>query len=81
MIADGGIRRDASLHLAALRLLAGAIGEDALPLRRYVLGLALTAFTSTVSGYLRQGCHLVLDADKTRVFKEVYSDGLAKMPL
>lgn len=76
VIANGGIRRDASLHLAALRLLT--VGEDqqkTLALKRYVLGLALTAFTYPPSGYLRQGCNLVLDPDKPREFSEVFSDG------
>jgi len=76
VIATGGIRRDASLHLAALRLLSA--GEDqarTLALRRYVLGLALTAFTYSPAGYLRQGCNLVADPDKPREFSEVYSDG------
>ena len=76
VIATGGIRRDASLHLAALRLLAvGGNQSDALKLLRYILGLALTAFTYSPSGYLRQGCNLVLDPDKPREFAEVYGDG------
>ena len=93
VIATGGIQRDASLHLAALRqLTAGeddlaaalrqlAEGEDetnTLELRRYILGLALTAFTYPPAGYLRQGCNLVLDPDKPREFVEVYSDGRRK---
>ena len=76
VIATGGIQRNATLHLAALRLLT--VGEDAaktLTLRRYILGLALTAFTHSPSGYLRQSCNLVLDTDKKREFKTVYSDG------
>lgn len=76
VIATGGVRRDASLHLAALRLLTA--GEDklrTLALLRYVLGLALTAFTYSPSGYLRQGCNLVLDPDKPREFSEVHGDG------
>lgn len=73
IIADGGIRRDASLHLACLRLLRG--GADALVLRRYILGLALTAFTYPAGGYLRQGCHLVADPAKPRLFQEVFGDG------
>lgn len=73
IIADGGIRRDASLHLACLRLLGD--GENPLALRRYILGLALTAFTYSGSGYLRQGCHLVADPRKGREFQEVYGDG------
>lgn len=76
VIAAGGIRRDASLHLAALRLLT-AREDDArtLALRRYVLGLALTAFTSTPAGYLRQGCDVVPDPEKPREFTLVFSTG------
>lgn len=76
VIATGGIRRDAALHLAALRLLAAGGDESkTLALRRYILGLAMTAFTHSPAGYLRQGCNLVLDPDKPREFVEVYGDG------
>ncbi len=76
VIAKGGIRRDATLHLAALRLLAVKHDKDkTLSLPRYLLGLALTAFTYSPIGYLRQGCNLVLDPDKQRDFKVVYYDG------
>ncbi|HLK62191.1 MAG TPA: type I-U CRISPR-associated RAMP protein Csb1/Cas7u [Bryobacteraceae bacterium] len=73
VIADGGIQRDAALHLAGLRLLNG--GANAQALRRYILGLALTAFTYPAGGYLRQGCHLVMNPDKAREFQAVYGDG------
>ena len=49
--------------------------KKTLTLRRYILGLALTAFTHNPSGYLRQGCLLVLDPKKPREFAEVYPDG------
>lgn len=76
VIASGGIRRDATLHLPALRLLgAGTDEQKTLALRRYVLGLALTAFTHPPAGYLRQGCNLVLDPEKPREFVIVYGDG------
>jgi CRISPR-associated protein Csb1 len=76
VIADGGVRRNATLHLAALRLLsAGENDAKTVALRRYTLGLALTAFTASPAGYLRQGCNLVLDPDKPREFKAVFSDG------
>jgi CRISPR-associated protein Csb1 len=80
VIADGGIRRDATLGLAALRLLAvrvaGAVcAERTRALRRYILGLSLTALTAPQSTYLRQGCNLVLDIDKPRDFKLVHGDG------
>ena len=81
VIAQGGIRRDATLGLAALRLLfAGKDEKKTLALRRYILGLALTAFTRSPSGYLRQGCLLVLDPkpEKPREFVEVYPSGERK---
>lgn len=65
IIARGGVRRDATLSLAALRLLsAGKDADRTRALRRYVLGLALSAFSANPSGYLRQGCNLVLDGSK-----------------
>lgn len=76
VIATGGIRREATLHTAALRLLT--VGQDkskTIALRRYLLGLALTAFTFPPAGYLRQGCNLVLDPDRPRDFVKVYADG------
>ncbi len=79
VIATGGIRRDATLSLAALRLLAAdSSQEKTKALQRYILGLALTAFTYHPCGYLRQGCNLVADPDKPRLFEEVYGDGRRK---
>lgn len=75
VLATGGIRRDCTLHLGALRLLRADSAEATLALRRYLLGLALTAITAPSSGYLRQGCNLVLDPDKARDFKVVFADG------
>lgn len=76
VIATGGIRRDATLSLAALRLLAaGPDRQKTYLLRRYILGLALTAFTAPAAGYLRQGCQLVLDPSRPRECVEVYNDG------
>ncbi len=76
VMATGGIRRDATLSLAALKLLVAKDKEKTLALRRYILGLALTAFTSQQTGYLRQGCLLVLDPDKPREFFEVLPSGV-----
>jgi len=69
VIADGGIRRDATLALSALKLLkaksskANADDKDhqeaTLKLRRYIIGLALVAFTRLPLGYYRQGTILV----------------------
>lgn len=76
VIAESGIRRDATLGLAALRLLhAGKDEAKTLALRRYILGLALVAFTHNPSGYLRQGCLLVLNPEQPREFVEVQTDG------
>jgi CRISPR-associated protein Csb1 len=81
VIAAGGIRRDAVLGLAALRLLfAGKDKEKTLRLRRYILGLALTAFTYNPSAYLRQGCLLVRNPAKAKEneFVEVLPTGERK---
>lgn len=76
VIATGGIRRDATLSLAALRLVkAGKDEQKTLGLQQYILGLALTAFTYSATGYLRQGCSLVPDPDKPREFVLVHGDG------
>ena len=78
VIADGGIRRDATLGLAAVRLLsAGKDTEKTKALQRYVLGLALVAFTHNPAGYLRQGCLLVRNPEKANEneFVEVLPTG------
>jgi CRISPR-associated protein Csb1 len=75
------LRRDATLHLGALRLLRAADGEErTLALRRYVLGLALTAFTHRPTGYLRQGCNLVRDPDAAMELVVVFPDGRREDP-
>jgi CRISPR-associated protein Csb1 len=77
VVADGGIRRDATLSLAALRLLkAGPDGERTAALRRYILGLSLVALTAGGGSYLRSGCNLVPDPDKPREFSLVRADGV-----
>lgn len=76
VIAKGGIRRDATLSLAALRLLAaGDDSKQTLKLRRYVLGLSLVALTARPQTYLRQGCNLVPDIDNPRKATLVNADG------
>jgi CRISPR-associated protein Csb1 len=76
IIATGGIRRDGTLSLAALRQLnAGTDKSRTESLRRYILGLSIVAFTYRPSSYLRQGCNLVLDPDKKTEFVEVRNDG------
>jgi CRISPR-associated protein Csb1 len=76
VIANGGIRRDVTFSLAALRLLAAGDGaEQTLALRRYVLGLSLISLTAPATTYLRQGCNLVPDIDHPRTFMLVDADG------
>ena len=76
VIAAGGVRRDATFSLAALRLLsAGNDREKTLALRRYILGLSLVAFTRNTATYLRQGCNLV-PSEKPREFNLVHSNGV-----
>jgi len=76
VIATGGIRRDATLSLAALRLLsAGKDQAKTLVLRRYILGLALTAFTHPPATYLRQGCNSFSTLNKPRELVVVHVDG------
>jgi CRISPR-associated protein Csb1 len=75
VIADGGIRRDAVLALSALRLLAADTPANTIKLQRYILGLALVAFTKLPLAYYRQGTILTLDPDHPREFKAVHADG------
>lgn len=81
IIARGGIRRDATLSLAALSLLhAGGDVDATKKLRSYVLGLGLVAFTANRTGYFRQGCNLVLDAEhqEPQACVAVYPNGERK---
>jgi len=75
VLVDGEIRREASLNLVALRALAAGPGEDPLPLRRYILGLALVAFTAPQETFLREGCQLVPATDLPPEWKVVHHDG------
>jgi CRISPR-associated protein Csb1 len=75
VIAEGGIRRDAVLALSALKLLRADTPEATTKLQRYILGLALVAFTKLPLEYYRQGTILVLDPEKKREFQSVKADG------
>lgn len=79
VIAQGGVRRDATLSLAALqRITAGEDADQTLNLRRYIFGLSLVALTTEPDPYLRQGCNLVLNPDKPAECNEVYRNGQRK---
>jgi len=69
------IRRDACLNMAALRSLRAGAQADPLPLRRYILGLSLVAFTAPQETHLREGCQLVPDPDRPPEWKLVRHDG------
>lgn len=75
VIAEGGIRRDATMALSALKLLRAENPEETQKLQRYLLGLALVAFTNLPLGYYRQGTILVLNPDQPREFFEVAHTG------
>ncbi len=76
VIAKGGIRRDVTFSLAALRLLSAKDDPiKTLKLRRYILGLSLVVLTAPMQTYLRQGCNLVLDIDHPRMVSIVNADG------
>jgi CRISPR-associated protein Csb1 len=81
LTANGSIKRDATISLAALRRLA-VLEADGTPspdrtnaLRRYILGLSLVALTAPHDPFLRQGCNLVPDIDKPTQSKVVNLDG------
>jgi CRISPR-associated protein Csb1 len=72
---DGNIVRTTIVNLTALRSLGAATAERELALRRYILGLTLTAAYAPVEFFLRQGCLLVRVAGKPREVMIVYRDG------
>ncbi len=78
VIVKGFIRRDAVLGLTPIKLLFAANDPGKTnALRRYILGLALVAFTRRPMDYLRQGCLLVHDRDRAsqNEFVEVLHTG------
>lgn len=72
VVVHGGIYRDVTINLVALRQLDGENGEA---LRRYVLGLALVAAVEPSDGFLRQGCLLTPDPDAASRWDVVGRDG------
>jgi CRISPR-associated protein Csb1 len=64
ILVNGEIRRDAILNLAALRSLHGPDADSTTKLRRYILGLALVAFTANQETALREGCELIPALDE-----------------
>ncbi len=58
VLARGGIMRDVTINLVALRGLQAGSKEDPKAMRNYLLALALTAATAEIDLFLREGCHL-----------------------
>ncbi len=77
---NGEIRRDAALNLAAIRALGADTEDNALKVRRYILGLALVAFTAPQDFNLREGCQLVPDPDHPAQWEIVCHNG-TRQPL
>ena len=75
IIAKGGIERQVTVNLVALRRLEGKDDEDSKALRRYVLGLSLVAAVAPLDPFLRQGCLLVADPEKTAEWSLVERNG------
>lgn len=72
IVARGGIVRDVTVNLVALRQLGD---ENGAALRRYVLGLALVAAAADQDGFLRQGCLLTPDPDAPAQWSVVQRNG------
>lgn len=75
VISRGGVWRDVTINLVALRGLRGG-GEQGL--RRYILGLALVAATEPQDGFLRVGCLLTHDPMVGGSWAAVARDGIRK---
>jgi CRISPR-associated protein Csb1 len=77
VVVRGGIYRDVTVNLVALRQLDGEDGEA---LRAYILALALLAAAQPPDGYLRQGCLLTLDPAHPAIWRRVERSG-ARIPI
>jgi CRISPR-associated protein Csb1 len=75
VLVEQEIRRDATLNLAALRSLGADPIRELLPVRRYILGLSLVAFTAPQESFLREGCQLVPEAGRPAAWALVKHDG------
>ena len=81
VVARGGIIRDVTINLIALRRLQGAkaelgeVKDEGESLRQYILGLALVAGAEPLDGFLRQGCQLTPDPETPFDWELVNRDG------
>ena len=58
VLVKGGIERDITINLVALRGLSAPSDNETLQLRSYLLSLALLAATTDIDLFLREGCNL-----------------------
>jgi CRISPR-associated protein Csb1 len=73
IVVRGGVFRDVTVNLVALRQLDGK--PKGVALRRYILGLALVAATDPQDGFLRQGCLLTPDPAAPAIWTLVQRSG------
>lgn len=74
VIAEGGVIREATLNLIVIRALVAETEEKTVKLQRYILGLALVAFTAPAELFLREGC-LLVQSEKGAECKAVHRTG------
>lgn len=65
VLAKGGIERDVTINLVALRGIRGKDATETLEVQKYLLGLGLLAATADLELFLREGCLLRYAADDT----------------
>ncbi len=70
VLAKGGIERDVTINLVALRGIRGSNKDETKQVQTYLLGLALLAATEDLEMFLREGC-LLRYADKNDEWKTV----------
>jgi CRISPR-associated protein Csb1 len=75
VVVRGGIHRDVTINLVALRQIGG---ENGAALRQYIFGLSLVAAVEPQDGFLRQGCLLTLDPDAPSAWMAVERSGQRK---
>jgi CRISPR-associated protein Csb1 len=75
VLAEGGIRRDATLNLVPLRTLGAVPQEDYIKVRRYILGLSLVSLTAPQEMFFREGCLLVPDMKSEAEYSVVKHSG------
>lgn len=72
---DSELLREGVLSLSALKRLNANTVEESLVLKKYILGLALVAFTAPQDPLLRMGCELTGDPENPAKWELVKTDG------